>query len=121
MAGGDEERVAVIHSERAAIVLRGQALEEWIGEGQSKWLEERVVTVVLVGMRLVSVYQPIWGTDEGALEVCRGEMERQVEMEGSEKLVIGGDFNASVGRNQFREGQFLLKQRVLNPRTSIGL
>ena len=32
--GGDEERVAVIHSERAAIVLRGQALEEWIGEGR---------------------------------------------------------------------------------------
>ena len=29
-------------------------------------------------------------------------MERQVKMEGSEKLVIGGDFNASVGRNQFR-------------------
>ena len=78
--GGDEERVAVIHSERAAIVLRRQALEEWIGEGQRKWLEERVVTVVLVGMRLVSVYQPIWGTDEGALEGCRGEMERQVEM-----------------------------------------
>ena len=38
---------------------------------------------------LVSVYQPIWGTDEGALEGCRGEMERQVEMGGSEKLVIG--------------------------------
>ena len=119
--GGDEERVAVIHSERAAIVLRGQALEEWIGEGQRKWLEERVVTVVLGGMRLVSVYQPIWGTDEGALEGCRGEIERQVEMGGSEKLVIGGDFNASVGRNQFREGQFLLQQRVLNPLTSIGL
>ena len=105
--GGDEERVAVIHSERAAIVLRGQALEEGIGEGQRKWLEERVVTVVLGGMRLVSVlsvYQPIWGTDEGALEGCRGEMERQVEMGGSEKLVIGGDFNASVSRNQFREG-----------------
>ena len=31
-------------------------------------------------------------------------MESQVEMGGSEKLVIGGDFNASVGRNQFREG-----------------
>ena len=119
--GGDEERVAVIHSERAAIVLRRQALEEWIGEGQRKWLEERVVTVVLGGMRLVSVYQPNWETDEGALEGCRGEMERQVEMGGSEKLVIGGDFNASVGRNQFREGQFLLQQRVLNPRTSIGL
>ena len=48
-------------------------------------------------------------------------MERQVEKGGSEKLVIGGDLNGSVGRNQFREGQFLLQQRVLNPRTSIGL
>ena len=67
------------------------------------------------------MFQLIWGTDEGALEGCRGEMERQVEMGGSEKLVIGGDFNDSVGRNQFRKGQFLLQQRVLNPRTSIGL
>ena len=33
------------------------------------------------------MYQPIWGTDEGALEGCSGEMERQVEMGGSEKLV----------------------------------
>ena len=89
--GGDEERVAVIHSERAAIVLRGQALEEWIGEGQRKWLEERVVTVVLRGgMRLVSVYQPIWGTDEGALEGCSGEMERQVEMGGKRKVSYRG-------------------------------
>ena len=31
-------------------------------------------------------------------------MERQVEMGGREKLVIGGDFNASVGRNQYRQG-----------------
>ena len=50
------------------------------------------------------MYQPIWGTDEGALEGCREKMERQVEMGGSEKLVIRGDFNASVDRKQFREG-----------------
>ena len=56
--GGDEERVAVIHSERAAIVLRGQALEEWIGEGQRKWLEERVVTVVLGGGGEVGIGVP---------------------------------------------------------------
>ena len=118
--GGDEERVAVIHSERAAIVLRGQALEEWIGEGQKKWLEERVVTVVLGGMRLVSVYQPIWGTDEGTLEGWRGG-NGEAGRDGGKRKVIGGDFNASVDRNQFREGQFLLQQRVLNPRTSIGL
>ena len=118
--GGDEERVAVIHSERAAIVLRGQALEEWIGEGQKKWLEERVVTVVLGGMRLVSVYQPIWGTDEGTLEGCRGG-NGEAGRDGGKRKVIGGDFHASVDRNQFREGQFLLQQRVLNPRTSIGL
>ena len=66
----------MIHSERAAIVLRGQALEEWIGEGQRKWLEERVVTVVLVGMRLVSVCQPIWGRDEGALGRAHTESTR---------------------------------------------
>ena len=102
--GEEEGRVAVIHSERAAIVLRERALEEWVGEGQRKWLEERVVSVVLGGMRLVSVYQPIWGSDEEGMERCRGEMEKQVEMGGKEKLIIGGDFNASVGRNQNRPG-----------------
>ena len=48
------------------------------------------------------MYQPIWGTDEGALKGCRGN--REVGRDGgSKKLVIGGDFNANVGRNQFRE------------------
>ena len=56
----DEERVAVIHSETTLIVLRGQALEEWIGEGQRKLMVGgEGADGSVAGMRLVSVYHPI--------------------------------------------------------------
>ena len=61
--GEDEKSVAIIHSKRAAVVLRGRALEGWVEEDHKRWMEERVVTVVLGGIRLVSVYQPSWGVD----------------------------------------------------------
>ena len=98
--GEGENRVAVIHSVHAGIILRGKSLDRWIREGQKVWFNDRVVAVVLGGMRLVSTYQPIWGSDEVAMDRFRRDLESQLGMGGREKLVIGGDFNASVGRNR---------------------
>ena len=100
--GEGENRVAIVHSLRAGIILRGSSLDRWIREGQQKWFHDRVVAVVIGRLRLVSVYQPSWGTDREALERCRRDLETQLGMGRREKLVIGGDFNANVGRN--REG-----------------
>ena len=59
--GEGENRIAVIHSLRAGIILRGSSLARWIREGQKVWYYDRVVAVTIGRMRLVSAYQPIWG------------------------------------------------------------
>ena len=104
--GEGGNRVAIIHSVRAGILLRGDSLVKWIEDGQQKWFEERVVSVVVGGMRLVSMYQPIWESDEVGMERCRRDVETQLGIGRREKIVIGGDFNASVGRNRGRNGVY---------------
>ena len=88
--GEDEERVVLIHGKKAGVMLRGEALEKWVEGGQQKWFGERVVAVVVGGLRLVSVYQPSWGADGEGMERCRRDMERQVAMGNRERIVIGG-------------------------------
>ena len=51
--GDDEDQMAVVHSKRAAVVLRGDALARWKDDGQQKRMEDRIVTVVLESLRLV--------------------------------------------------------------------
>ena len=102
--GEDECKVAVVHGRKSGVLLRGGALEAWIREGQSKWVSERVTAVVFAGMRVVSAYQPIWGSDEEGMREYRRALEIQVAMGGRERLVIGGDFNANVGRRNERQG-----------------
>ena len=46
------------------------------------------------------VYQPSWGADGEGMEKCRLDMERQVAMGNRERIVIGVDFNASIGRGE---------------------
>ena len=102
--GEDEERVVVVHSSRAGVMLRGGALERWVEGGQRKWFGGRVVAVVVGDLRLVSAYQPVWGTDDEGMEEYRRGLGDQIAMGGRERLVIGADFNANVGRGNAREG-----------------
>ena len=69
--GEDDKRVAVVHSRMAGVLLRGDALRVWMREGQRMMYGKRVVTVELGGLRLVSVYQPIWGSDDREMEEYR--------------------------------------------------
>ena len=102
--GEGEQQVAIVHGCRAGILLRGDALELWKREGEQKWLYDRVAAVVLGKLRLVSVYQPVWGANEEAMERCRRDMESQVGLGRRERLIIGGDFNANVGKGNERGG-----------------
>ena len=102
--GEGVDGVAIVHSQRVAVVMRGEALRLWRDEGQQKWMEERVVAVVFGGLRVVSAYQPIWGTNEDEFERYRRDLGRQVAYGGGNRLVIGGDFNMSVGKGNAREG-----------------
>ena len=96
--GEGEGECAVVHGKKAGVLLRGRALRLWRDEGQQKWFGERVAAVVFGGLRLVAVYQPSRGVDEEGMERYRGELENQWALGGRVKLVIGGDFNATVGR-----------------------
>ena len=102
--GEDEFRVVFVHGMKSGVLLRGGALESWIREGQCKWTGERVTAVVCDGMRVVSVYQPVWGTNEVSMIEYRRDIGIQLALGGRERLVIGGDFNANVGRGYVRRG-----------------
>ena len=102
--GEDEHRVVMIHGKRSGVMLRGEAMEKWVDEGQKRWMYERVTAIVLGGMRVVSAYQLVWGTDDEGMTDYRSALESQIAMSGRERLVIGGDFNANVGRGNARAG-----------------
>ena len=102
--GKNEQRTALVHGRKAGVLLKGTALLRWIEEGQQKWIYERVTAVSVGGVRLVAVYQPVWMTDEVGLERCRRDLESQLSMCRNERLLIGGDWNANVGRRSARNG-----------------
>ena len=64
---------------------------------------ERLTAVVVGGMRVLSAYQPVWGTNENSMIEYRRALESQIAIGGSESLVIAGDFNANVGKWNARE------------------
>ena len=104
--GQDEELAALVHSEKAAILLRGELLKRWCEGGQKKKLSERVVSVKVDGVVLVSVYMPVWSARRR--EEIEAVREAVVEQAGwadrEEVLVIGGDWNAHVGNDNARGG-----------------
>ena len=102
--GEGERQVAIVHGRRAGVMLRGGELRQWMEEGQKKWLYERVAAVSVGGVRWIAVYQPVWRSDEGAMERYRRDLESQMSACRSERLVIGGDFNANVGKDGERQG-----------------
>ena len=105
--GGATDPIALIHSQRAGVFLRGSLLEKWTNQGQKKWLSERTAAVVVDNMRLVAVYQPVWSGGQGqeSIEQYRAEVEEQIgRSNGGEILIIGGDHNAHTGTNDQRPG-----------------
>jgi hypothetical protein len=77
--GEEEELTAIIHSRKAAVVLRGKWLDRWISDKQKMAFTERTATVVIGDVRLVAVYQPVWDGGE-RVEIYREEVERQVAL-----------------------------------------
>ena len=103
--GEDDNRVAIIHSRKSAILLRGRWLERWMMDRQRKDFSERTTTVVIGEVRLVAVYQPLWGNGNDARDDYRHALECQVARSPeNEILVIGGDHNAQIGRGERRGG-----------------
>lgn len=103
--GEDDEQAVVVHSERSGVILQGEALKEWIEGKQQKSFSERVTTVQIGNIRLVSVYQPLWSNGEEGIEKFRRDLENELARTPKDvTLIIGGDFNSHVGRLSQRDG-----------------
>ena len=74
---------------------RGGTAEVVWGEGGSSG-GRGIMTSVDVSAKL--------GADGNGMERCRRDMERQITIGNKEKIVIGEDFNASIGRGGLRRG-----------------
>ena len=103
---GEEGReMALIHSERTAVVLRGKMMERWRAERQRRSFSERTTTVVIGKMRCIAVYQPLWSEGREGIERYRENLEAEiVKSQGEELLIVGGDHNAQVGSGEEIEG-----------------
>ena len=98
-----EENAVLVHSNRAAIVLRNQWANDWKKGGSSKWLSERVAIVTINKKKFIAVYQPV-SRNESEIDRFRKDFETAMRCR-DEVLLIGGGHNAQIGRhaNEGRE------------------
>ena len=104
--GEGENLTSVIHSKRTAIILRGAALTKWCEEKKRRIHETRTTSIKIGNYNLISVYQPVWrGNNAEEMDSYRSEVERHIMMSPEkEKVIIGGDHNAHIGRGMERAG-----------------
>ena len=89
---------ALIHGNRSAIFLRDKWADEWRVQGSKRCCTERMTSVEVNGLKFISVYQPVWKTYPEEREKLRDDVECQLaESNRKTTVVIGGDFNASIG------------------------
>ena len=69
--GEGVDLTAIVFSEKAGILLRGDLLEGWCQGGQQKKLNKRSVSVKTRGLSLTSTYLPVF----------RGDNEEEIEVE----------------------------------------
>ena len=104
--GQDERLVVIVHSERAGVMMRGEALKRWCEGGQRKRWSERHVAVKVEEWVFVATYMPVWS--HGRDEEIENEREKLLEhvrwAENKEVVVVGGDFNAHIGGGRPRSG-----------------
>ena len=117
--GEDNEQVAVIHSQRSGIILRGDTLKAWVEEGQAKSFSERTTTIDVLNMRLIAVYQPLWSNGLEGIDTYRQYLDDEIARTPSSKiLIIRGDHNAHVGQEEASNTNG--RYGLLNPTTDAG-
>ena len=104
--GEGDDLIAVRHTKRAAVLLRGQLLKSWCEEGQRSKEHDRIITVKAQGLTLTSVYLPVYhGGNDIEIEEEKQKLKEHIDDARSEYIVIvGGDFNAHVGADEDRPG-----------------
>ena len=104
--GENENLAAITYTNKAAILLRGQALTDWCENGQRTKHSQRTISVKTMGHSLTSTYMPVWrGNNEEEIDQARNDLKNHVEWANKEEvLLVGGDFNAHIGQNEDRAG-----------------
>ena len=72
--GQDAELTAIVHSEKAAVLLRGVLLKRWRKDGQKRKLSRRSAAVKVDAVALVLFYMPVSGSKVAAVEEAREEV-----------------------------------------------
>ena len=113
--GEANKLTAIIHSQRAAILLNGDSLKSWCEQGQRKKVSNRTVSVKINELLLVSTYQPVYlGNNAEEIEIEKDTIKEHVGWADKDNIVmVGGDLNAHVGGNSEREdvcGKFGLRE-----------
>ena len=85
----------LVHSQLSGIFLRGEWAVRWQEEGCLKEYGNRNTSVTVGGVKLVSTYQSLWNGDLEEFRMYREELQWMIHT--PTKLVVGGDFNSSVG------------------------
>ena len=102
--GQDAGLTAIVHGERAGIMLRGELLKRWCEGGQKKKVSGRTVSIKADGVVLVATYMPVSGSAVLEVEEARDVLAEHVRWaEKEEILVVGGDVNVYVGRDKEEE------------------
>ena len=98
--GEEDELSAIIHGKKSGILIRGEILDKWCEEGQSKRCGERSTAIRSGSIMLVSTYMPVdKGTNREELEKAKEELTEMTSWKRKEDImIIGGDFNAHIGR-----------------------
>ena len=103
--GEGRNLTVIVFSEKAGVLLRGDLLKGWCDNGQPKKLDKRMVSVVTKGLALTAVYLPVFlGNNEAEIEIERDILAEHKQWAKKNILLIGGDFNAHVGRGEEVDG-----------------
>ena len=73
--GKDEETVAVIHSQKCGIILRGSAPNEWVEGNQPMEFKLRATYIQIKDLVLIAVYQPVSTHGIESIEEYRQDLE----------------------------------------------
>ncbi len=103
--GGGEELTAIIFSEKAGVLLRGDLLEGWCQGGQKKKISSRSVSVKTRGLSLTATYWPVYrGNNENEIEIEMDRLAEHKEWAKRDVFIGGGDFNSHIGGGEAVEG-----------------
>ena len=90
----------LIHGKKSGVFLRDLWAVDWKEQGYKRQCGDRNTAVDVSGVRFVATYQPLWEGQTDDFARYREELEDMLIT--LNLLVIGGDFNSSVGDTRER-------------------